>query len=204
MSAVLTIGAAMAGIFPSALESQTPKSILSQEEYCRRLQATLVDRNSGTEYLNAISNIQSCQSVAAKSLVAQWNRKQTDPAVLDLLGRISPLIRDQQLFEVTVRIARDATRPRNERLAAFAALAGYADPTVSISFHRLDETGLTGFSYVWLGRTSVKPLQGMTPLHLDTRNRVLEIFTETAKNEKDETIRAIASFLENEFVRTTN
>jgi hypothetical protein len=105
---------------------------------------------------------------------------------------------------VTVRIARDATRPRNERLAAFAALAGYADPTVSISFHRLDETGLTGFSYVWLGRTSVKPLQGMTPLHLDTRNRVLEIFTETAKNEKDETIRAIASFLENEFVRTTN
>jgi hypothetical protein len=122
MSAVLTIGAAMAGIFPSALESQTPKSILSQEEYCRRLQATLVDRNSGTEYLNAISNIQSCQSVAAKSLVAQWNRKQTDPAVLDLDRRMSPIIRHKQHLEVTVRLDLDATLPRNERPAEFAAL----------------------------------------------------------------------------------
>jgi hypothetical protein len=44
----------------------------------------------------------------------------------------------------------------------------------------------------------------MTMLHADTRNRVLEIFTETAKNEKDEAIRAIASFLSEELMRITS
>ena len=198
---VLSIGGAMLGAIPVALESQTQEELLSRQAYCDKQQSTLAGRGSGPEYLNAISNVQSCRSAAAKSLIAQWNRKQTDPAVFELLGRVSPLIRDQELFEVTVQIARDTKRPRNERLSAFSALAGYADSTVSISFHRLDETGLTGFSYVWLGRTNAPVTQGAIPLRSGTRSRVVKIFSDVADGENDETIRAIASFLSKELLR---
>jgi hypothetical protein len=198
---LFSTGGAIIGGIPAALESQIPEKVLSRDEYCHEQQATLASRRSGPEYLNAISNVQSCRSSAAKSLIAQWNRRQTDSAVLELLGRVSPLIRDQELFEVTVQIARDAKRPRNERLSAFTALAGYADPTVSISFHRLDEAGLTGFSYVWLGRTSAVLTPGVTPLRSDTRNRVLQIFSDVADDPTDQTIQAIASFLSKELLR---
>jgi hypothetical protein len=180
----------------SSLNAQSQSSILSHEAYCEKLQTALDARGSSLEYLSAISNIQSCRSVAAKALIAQWNRTQTDPATLEVLGRITPLIRDQQLFEAAASVAADDRRSRNERLSAFSALAGYFDSTVSISYtDRLEQPGLTGFSYVFLGFTSSRLTSGTSPLHSDTRSRVLQIFTRTASSEPDSTIRSIALFL---------
>jgi hypothetical protein len=183
------------------LVAQAPEALLPQAEYCKKQQATLAARNSGSDYTGAIGNVRHCQ-LAAQSLAAQWNRKHTDITALQVLAHTSPLIRDQELFEAAARVANDATRSRNERLAAFIALAGYYDPTFYISYtDRLDQPGLTGFSYVWLGRSDASTMPGTTPLRSDARGNILRILTQAANSDGDSTIRSIALFLSEELRR---
>lgn len=192
----LSLIAFTAGGWPSSLLAQVQDGILPHKQYCEKQERALNDHESGPDYRQAISNMQSCPSMASKALVAQWNRKHTDAIALEILGRITPLIRDQNLFDAAARVAADGKRPRNERLAAFTALAGYYDSKMSISYtDQLDQPGLMGFAYVRIGRTSAMLTEGMNPLRADAQSRALRIFANAANNDADPTIRSIALFL---------
>lgn len=72
----------------------------------------------------------------------------------------------------------------------------YYDPSLALIFRRLDQPGLHGSRYLWLG-TNSHPLadEGPQPFTPRVRHDALRILSSVETSDSDRTVRAIAQFL---------
>lgn len=157
----------------------------------------------GERYYRAVSELPSCPSAGVRSLGAQWKRPPRDTTALRLLGEVTPRLRDRQLFETVLGVFRGASHPRDVRLAALEALAGYYEPGLAIRFTEPTHPVQHGSAYVMLGRGDPPHTEtGPTPLTQSARREILQALQEVGRQDPDERLRLVADYLHSRLAQT--
>ena len=197
----------LVGVIAAApVHSQTPDAddTTSTLTYCRRSEAALSRRPTGPQYGQALAGLQSCGEVGARALVAEWRRPPSDSARLQELAATSSAVRDRRIADVTRGIVTQPSRPREERLAALAALVAQAAPENRVVYLDTSKPALPGTSPVMLTELVHGPSSTAKQAHSPSPAEVLALVRQLASSDPDPIVKGIAAHLAEQLDRKVN
>jgi hypothetical protein len=186
----------MVGALGVACARSNQALVPSMSEYCARLMREFSAPASDSAYQHALSNMVSCPQQGAPLLAGLWDTPPANDATLEVLVRLTGLLRDGGLYLAAQRIAQAQARPSRERLAALRALVGVYNPRLfAHDWGRPAYPGAPG-NAVSIGMSShVVPRQGPIPLPTAAGAQITDFYATLEQSDSNAQVRYVAKEL---------